>query len=671
MNPKDQLTTLKGIGPRRGEILGRMGLFLLEDLLFYAPRDYRDYSVAKPVSTLAHGQEAAVRLTALAAPGLARIRRGLSVGTLRAEDEAGGRILLCWYNQPYRQGTVRAGETFVACGRVDRSRGIKLTNPALYPELPGILPVYALSKGLPQAQMRQTVKLALCACMPELRDGMPEALSARYRLCELGFALYNLHFPQSLDALQKARRRLAFEDMLLFRLMMHSFREQKVRPRGRRYILGGARAAYESLLPFVPTGAQQKAMADIERDLCGRRAMNRLVMGDVGSGKTAVAAYALYLAARSGFQAAMLAPTELLARQHYDALKAIFGEKELCLLTGSTRGAQRRQALEDLACGRAKIAVGTHALFQAGVEFFDLGLVVADEQHRFGVVQRAAMAAKGAAPDLLVMSATPIPRTLALMFYGDLDLSQMDELPPGRRPVITKLVPENKREDLYRFLEDRAAKKEQAYVVCPLVEPSESLEELKSATEVFKMLRARRGAKIGLLHGQMKEEEKRAAAEAFREGSVDLLVATTVVEVGVDVPNATAIVIENAERFGLSQLHQLRGRVGRGEKESYCFLLTGEASGSASERLKILCSTRDGFAIAKEDLALRGPGEFLGKHQHGLTGFAAMKLAMDLGVLDEAQAAAELVRSGAVSAPELLWRAEEKRRMLEEEIAVN
>ena len=468
MNPKDLLTTLKGIGPRRGEILGRMGLFFCwKTCCFTRPGTTGDYAVAKPVAALVHGQEAAVRLTALCDPRLARIRRGLSVVTLRAQDVAGNKLLLCWYNQPYRQRAVQAGQKFVACGRVDCSRGTKLTNPSLYLEPPGILPVYALTKGLSQTQMRQAVHAALGACLPTLCDDLPPVLRTRYGLCELGVALQNLHFPESLEVLAKARRRLAFEDMMLFRLMMDALRAQKARPRGRRYLLGGSRAAYESLLPFVPTGAQTRAMADIERDLCGQRAMNRLVMGDVGSGKTAVAAYALYLAKRSGFQAALLAPTELLARQHYNSLKAILGEEGLCFLTGSTRGEQRRQAIEDLASGRAKIAVGTHALFQAGVEFWDLGLVVADEQHRFGVAQRAAMAAKGTIPDLLVMSATPIPRTLALMLYGDLDQSRMDELPPGRLPVITKLVPEEKREDLYQFLEKRAKDGEQAYVVCP------------------------------------------------------------------------------------------------------------------------------------------------------------------------------------------------------------
>lgn len=674
MSPDSPLTCLKGVGPRRAESLGKLGLFSLGALLRFAPRDYRDYSRALPANEAGHGQDAAFALTILAEPKLARIRGGLSILSAQAADES-GKLTLTWYNQPFRKDGLIRGQKIIACGRVDRMRGAKLVNPTLFPALPGILPLYPLTRGLSQKQLRNLAHAALSACLPDLVDPLPEAIRAAYGLVPLGEALESLHFPGNMEALARAKRRLAFEDMLLFRLMLGlSGQERRASP---ARPIDARVEAFLPLLPFAPTGAQLHAMADIRADMAAGRAMNRLIQGDVGSGKTAVAFFAMHAAMEAGRQAALMAPTEILARQHYEKLRALFGPDRVRLLLGGMKKAEREEAWEALSTGRAALAVGTHALLRQEGGFHDLALVVTDEQHRFGVSQRAAIAAKGReGVHVLVMSATPIPRTLALLLYGDLDVSRIAELPPGRKPIKTSLVPPSRRRAMYDFLAAQISEGRQAYVVCPLVEESEELPGVPGASEHYAKLRkAFPSLHIGLLHGQMPAREKEAVAAAFRDGALDILVSTTVIEVGVDVPNACVMAIEHADRFGLAQLHQLRGRVGRGSAKSYCFLISAAGGDTtATERLRMLVSSQDGFAIAEADLSLRGPGEFLGKRQHGLSEFAAASLAADMGVLQQAQDAADRLLADparAATAQPLLAMARERLAAMEREIAPN
>lgn len=639
------IISIKGIGPRRAEALGKLGLFSLRDLLYFAPRDYQDFSAETPVPEAAHGAILALRVTLAAEPKHARIRRGMEITTVRArvcgaepEDKA-AQLSLVWYNQPYRARGIAAGQEWVACGRMDRSRGAKLLNPALYAELPGIVPVYPLVQGLSQKVVRDAVAAALAAA-GEIEETLPDALRARYGLMPLAQALFALHRPPDLQTLKAAKDRLAFEDMLLFSLMCSMLRRERLAQPGPMFRMEGMRARFLELLPFAPTGAQLRAMEEISREISSGRRMNRLLQGDVGSGKTAVALFLMYAAAENGCQSVLMAPTEILAQQHFAAVQSIFGERA-CLLRGGMKKKERDAAYAAIRSGDALGVVGTHALLSEGVEFRDLGAVIADEQHRFGVRQRAAIGAKGGWPHTLIMSATPIPRTLSLILYGDLDVSVLDELPPGRKPVTTRYVPRAKREAMYGFVEDQVRKGRQAYVVCPLVEQSEALEEVRSANEVFAELEKMLHARVGLLHGKMAAAKKEEIAQAFRKGEIDVLVSTTVIEVGVDVRNATVMVVENADRFGLAQLHQLRGRVGRGSAESFCFLLSDADSDAARERLAALTRTNDGFAIAEKDLMMRGPGEFLGQRQHGLGELAAAKLAGDMAALNNARAAAD------------------------------
>lgn len=631
-----QLTSIKGIGPRRAELLGKLGLASFYDLLCFAPRDYKDYSRCESVCDCAHGQDVAICVHIDGEPKLARVRKGLSVVSAQAADDT-GTLQLVWYNQPYRKQQLHKDMTLYACGRVDLTRGRKIINPVLSLALPGILPVYPLVQGVRQSMLRDAVRNGLAAFGEQIEETLPAALRQKYDVAERAYALRNLHFPSDMQALQKAKRRLAFEDMLTFRLMIDSLKRRRVQNGGVAFLPADAEA-FGARFPFSFTAAQKRILGEIAADMRADRPMNRLIQGDVGSGKTVLALYAMATAVENGYQAVLMAPTEILAVQHFCAVSRLFGDSA-CLLRGGMKKQEREEALAAIASGRARAIVGTHALLQSGVVFDKPGVVIADEQHRFGVRQRALLGNCGT-PDVLIMSATPIPRTLALLLYGDLDVSVLDALPPGRTPVKTSLVPQEKREAMYDFLQAQVDAGRQAYVVCPLVEPSETLEDVCSAKELYMWLKKRLRARVSLLHGQMKNEEKEAASAAFRDGGIDVLVSTTVIEVGVDVPNATIMIIENADRFGLAQLHQLRGRVGRGTAVSYCFLLAKNLSDAARERLETLIKSNDGFAIAQKDLAMRGPGELLGKRQHGLSAFSALALANDMQVLKAAENAA-------------------------------
>lgn len=659
----EPITSIKGIGPRRAEALGKLGLFSLRDLLYFAPREYQDFSAATPICAAAHGALAALHVLLVSEPKHVHIRRGMEITTVRAlgfgtdpADKA-AQVSLVWYNQPYRARSLAAGQEWYAAGRMDRSRGAKLVNPSLHAELPGIVPVYPLVQGLSQKVMRDAVSAALAAAEGRIEETLPAALRVQYGLLPLAEALRALHAPQDIPSLKAARDRLAFEDMLLFSLMLSMLRRERLARPGPVFRTEGVLPRFLKLLPFAPTGAQMRSMQEISREMSNGHQMNRLLQGDVGSGKTAVALFAMYAAAESGFQSVLMAPTEILAQQHFAAAQSIFGARA-CLLLGGMKKKERDAAYAAIRSGEALAVIGTHALLSEGVTFHNLGAVIADEQHRFGVRQRAAIGAKGESPHTLIMSATPIPRTLSLILYGDLDVSVLDELPPGRKPVTTRCVPRAKRKAMYAFVEQQVHAGRQAYVVCPLVEQSESLEGVMSVNELFAELEKTLHVRVGLLHGKMAAAKKEETARAFRAGEIDVLVSTTVIEVGVDVKNATVMVIENADRFGLAQLHQLRGRVGRGSEESFCFLLSEAGSEAAHERLMTLTETNDGFAIAEKDLMMRGPGEFLGQRQHGLSELAAAKLAGDMTALNNARAAADaLVAENSVEGAPLLARA--------------
>lgn len=646
--------SLKGIGSVRAAQLSRLGVCTVEDLLFYLPRTYRDYSVALPVAVLRHGMDCAVRVRLLSEPTCAYFH-GLTLVSAEATDGT-GKLRLKWYNQPYRRGQLHVGDTAVACGRIDARKGLSMLNPSLSTALPGLLPVYPLAQGLTQRALREAVERALPA-VHELHDPFPQALLDRYALCPLQQALLDAHHPASREALSGARRRLAFQDVLYYLLNVELQKQERRRHTGISFDCRGVRERYLQKLPFAPTGAQLRVMEEIAGDMAAPSPMNRLLQGDVGSGKTAVALYALCVACANGYQGVLMAPTEILAGQHYETLRAIFGDA-VCLLRGGLPRKRRAELLRQIASGRALAVVGTHALLQEDVRFQRLGLVVTDEQHRFGVAQRAAIADKGVRPDVLVMSATPIPRTLALLLYGDLDVSILDELPPGRKPVRTSFIPEHRREDMYAYLARQAAQGVQSYVVCPFIDATETTNG-RSAEELYAELQKRLpGARIGLLHGRMRPAEKEAAIEAFRRGEVGILVTTTVIEVGVHVPNASIMVVEGADRFGLAQLHQLRGRVGRSDAQAYCFLLSDSGSETALERLSVMTTTHDGFVIAEHDLAQRGPGDFFGTRQHGESG---VSLDVDTALLQQAAEAARDVLERPTAGNEQLLQAAQER----------
>lgn len=654
------VTDLRGVGPARAAALQRLGIFTLYDLLAYFPRDYEDRTNPVEIAQLQPGVPACFEALVVSQPVLRRIGKGRDVTKLTVADET-GKLTLHYFNQPYIKTQLHYGERYYFYGAL-LERGMQMANPAFEEAgRPGtvtnrLLPVYPLTAGLSNRTLCACIRQAFSAAgaLPEL---LPETVREQYGLCGVTEAYTSVHAPESWDALQRARKRLVFEEFFIFSAGLAVLRASRTELHTIPYDTACMDAFFRAL-PFRLTGAQSGAIDQILRDLSSGHVMNRLVQGDVGSGKTMVAAAACFCAVKNGKQAAFMAPTEILAEQHEKTLSALLGPLgvHVLLLTGAKTPAQKRAAREKIASGESQLIVGTHALISTGVEFHALGLVVADEQHRFGVAQRTRLTEKGDAPHLLVMSATPIPRTLALIAYGDLDVSVIAELPPGRRPVETFLVSEALRERLNGFIRKQCAGGHQVYVVCPAVEDGEE-NTMKSAEGWAQTLRDETfpELRVGLVHGRMKSAEKDAALSAFRAGDYDILVATTVVEVGVDVPNATLMVIENAERFGLSQLHQLRGRVGRGSAQSYCVLVSGTKNEETKKRLQALCKTTDGFKIAEQDLALRGPGDFFGSRQHGLPLLKVASLQMDLETLRDAQqaAAAVIQTADSLNAPEL------------------
>ena len=681
-----ELTTdvryIKGIGEKKAQALAKLGVFSLFDLVSYFPRRYEDRTVFADIADLEDGQQAVIDAYVADDPRLARIRKGMDLVKFRAVDNSGS-VDITYFNQSYVKNNIHRGDHLYFYGRVDvKGAHRSMANPVYEKALPEegaysaeddsapveafapgtrvtgcIVPIYRLTTGLSSKVIMQAVRSGLDACGEQLPELIPHDVKVRQGLAEARFAYENIHFPRDMKSLELARKRLVFEELFVVACALGRMKNSKTADPGVKFAYTDSTEFYASL-PFELTGAQKRAIADAAADISSGKAMSRLVQGDVGSGKTVVAAALIRLCCINGYTAAFMAPTEILASQHYATLSGMlspFGIR-IRLLTGSMSAKEKRTVKTELKNGDVDLVIGTHALFSEDVEYPNLGLVVTDEQHRFGVNQRAALIGKGTRPHVLVMSATPIPRTLALILYGDLDVSIIDELPPGRQKVDTFAVDESYRRRLNGFIRKLVAEGRQVFVVCPMVEDNEELPyELKSAEEHAKELAAEfPDLKVACVHGKMKPKDKDAVMAEFALGNSDILVSTTVIEVGVDVPNAALMIIENAERFGLSQLHQLRGRVGRGKHKSWCILVSDKDNPEVRARLDIMKKTNDGFKISEEDLRLRGPGDFFGSRQHGLPEMHAADLGTDVNVLNEAQKEAQLVLEAdpALSSPE-------------------
>ena len=644
----DPITILKGIGPSKAKQLAALNIHTLEDLICHFPRGYEDRTRIVTIDKLQPDTPACFKAMVMGTPHTAHIRKGLDVTKVQVADHT-GRLNLTFFNQKYTTDKLQYGKEYIFYGTLSSDLfGNSMTSP-VFEELGSapvvtrrVMPIYPLTAGLSNGVMLKTVQQAMAICDPP-QEVLPASVRQKFGILPAERAYRIIHEPASMEEAELAKKRLIFEEFFIFSAglsLMRAARAGKQTPPYQNTDL----TEFYNALPFTLTGAQQRAIADVAADMTRGTPMNRLIQGDVGSGKTMVAAAGAYLAVKNGKQAALMAPTEILAEQHYRGLSKLLEPMgiRVCLLTGSLTAKNKQLTREAIAKGEYDLVVGTHALVTDKTEFRNLGLVVADEQHRFGVAQRSKLSEKGSDPHLLVMSATPIPRTLAIIMYGDLEVSILDELPPGRQQTETFLVNESYRARINAFIRKQVAEGHQCFVVCPAVEENEEL-DMKAATvwaetlqkTVFPDLR------VALLHGQMKGAEKDAVMAAFARGEADVLVATTVIEVGVDVPNASLIVVEDADRFGLSQLHQLRGRVGRGSTKSYCILKSDNKNADTRARLKALCATTDGFKIAEEDLKLRGPGDFFGSRQSGMPVFRVANLSCDLATLKQAQQASK------------------------------
>lgn len=647
---ENEITYLKGVGPKRAECYNKLGINTVFDLLNHFPRSYLDFSHPLTIEEASKNNEEAHAIKGTVVKKLpeARIKKGLSIyKAIFTDDQTDLTIVI--YNSEFSFRQLEVGKEYILYGKITGNLiRHEITNPLVLPiDFPDkIQPVYSLTEGLSQNLLRQAIHNALLAFNNEIYEPMPKKIMQKYGLCSLNYAMENIHFPKDFHSCEIAKKRLVFDELLILQLGMYILKNRTENSTGCQMQLQSLSEFYNAL-PFELTDCQKNAIRDCAADMCKNYPMNRLVQGDVGSGKTAVAAGAAFFAYQNGFQTAIMAPTEILATQHYQTLSEFLeplGVK-VALLTGSLTPKQKRILKEQIANGEYNVVAGTHALVQQTTEFKNLGLVITDEQHRFGVEQRQALATKGKNPHKLVMSATPIPRTLAMMMYGDLDLSILNELPKGRQPVETYAVTGKLRKRAFGFVKDRLNEGRQGYIVCPMIDENEmDLQDVKSyakklSEEDFK------DYKVGLLHGKLTAVEKDKIMTDFKSHKIDLLVSTTVIEVGVDVPNAVIIVIENADRFGLSQLHQLRGRVGRGKFHSYCILITDNVNEESRKRLKILSKISDGFKISEEDLKLRGPGDFFGNRQHGLPPLKIANMSSDYEVLKLVQKVADEIVS--------------------------
>lgn len=624
MNLQNKVSAIKGIGPRKSVALNKLNIESIEDFLFYYPRDYEDRRELRKISSLRDCDTALVKgKLLLIVKGRGRIPRKQTL-KLFVQDETGG-MEVVFFHAGFMEKSLKQNEEYIFYGKVTVNMGkIQMLHPDISKYEPDqeqtILPIYPLTDGISQGEMRKWQRAAM-EFLPELEEYLPEITLERNRLCGIRYAIDNIHYPTDKKRLMEAKYRLIFEELLFLQTGLLAIKNKmSTREQGIRFSDEVRMEEFTASLPYSLTGAQSRVLKEINEDMESSKIMNRLVQGDVGSGKTIVAAAAMYKAVKSGFQAVMMAPTELLARQHFEGLKESFfpyGIK-VGFLSGSIPIKEKKEILNQIETGELDIIIGTHAVIQPGVKFKGLGLVITDEQHRFGVNQRAVLSKKGWNPDVLVMTATPIPRTLAVILYGDLDISIIDEMPPGRQQIITRTVKAEGREASYEFVRREVKKGRQAFIVAPLIEDSENL-DAKSALGLYDELKERfYEFSVAFLHGGMKQADKDRIMQEFNAGEIQILISTVVIEVGINVPNATIMLIENAERFGLAQLHQLRGRVGRGEEQSYCILVSEGGSGIASERAEIMKSTNDGFLIAEKDLELRGPGEFFGMRQHGV-----------------------------------------------------
>ena len=644
------LRTLKGVGEKTEKLLHKAGIADVEGLLRYYPRNYDVYEMPENIADLEEGTVKAV--SAAVSSGVYMNTAGrLKVITVTVSDKS-GRLNVVWFNAPYLRSMLKKGSVFVFRGRVVRKNGKlelehpEIFTPAAYEEvLHNMQPVYRLTAGLTNKALAKLVRQTLEDRSLQT-EYLPDEIRERYQLADINFALRAIHFPGNMEELLTARKRLVFDEFLFFILSVQLLKE-KTEEAENHFPMKMTWTTEEVIerLPYNLTRAQMNTWHEIERDLAGRSLMSRLVQGDVGSGKTIIAFLAMILAGENGYQSALMVPTEVLARQHYEAFVSLKEEQGLSiravLLTGSSTAKEKREIYEEIRSGSADVIIGTHALIQEKVEYKNLGLVITDEQHRFGVKQREALTTRGNPPNVLVMSATPIPRTLAIILYGDLDISVIDELPAKRLPIKNCVVDTSYRPKAYSFIEKQVREGRQAYIICPMVEESEGL-EAENVTDYIKKVRSSlsQDIRVEYLHGKMKAKDKNRIMEEFAAGDIQVLVSTTVVEVGVNVPNATVMMVENAERFGLAQLHQLRGRVGRGEYQSYCIFIQGNKEETTSRRLEILNKSNDGFYIASEDLKLRGPGDLFGIRQSGLMEFRIGDIFNDADILKDASSAA-------------------------------
>lgn len=650
-----ELTELKGIGEKTAELFHKLGCETVEELLEFFPRDYEIFYPPVTIGEIGYRTFATIRGVFTQSVFQRRVKK-MTLTTAQFKDEVGGNIRVCYFNAPFMKDAIVPGELVILRGRISHKHGVlqidqpKIYKPEEYASLMGQMqPIYSLTKGLSNAAITKAVRSAFSTpvyTQIDQNDILPKSIRDHFGLCKKSEAVPNLHFPESQEAFSRAAVRMSFEEIFLFILAMKQ-NEAGFHTDSRIRVPYDERTkAFLSLLPYELTGAQKRVIGEITSDMDSGKVMSRLIQGDVGSGKTIVALAALMNTAFAGYQGALMAPTEVLAKQHYETISGLFQQYQIplhaALLTGSMTNLEKKVVYDALEDGRIDILIGTHALFQEKVNYKALGLVITDEQHRFGIKQREALSKKGDEPHMIVMSATPIPRTLALILYGDMDVSVIDELPARRKPIKNAVVDISYRDNIYRFLEKEVAKGHQAYIICPLVEFSEGM-EASNVTDYSEMLRdvLNEQISVGMLHGQMPSAQKNEIMQRFSQGEIQILVSTTVVEVGVDVPNATVMVIEDANRFGLAALHQLRGRVGRGSDQSYCIFVSNNPSKEAMDRLMILKTSNNGFEIASKDLSIRGPGEFMGIRQSGALSFKNFDLYRDA---DVAQKALEAVR---------------------------
>ncbi|WP_330415583.1 ATP-dependent DNA helicase RecG [Peptoclostridium sp. AF21-18] len=648
----ESIQYVKGIGPKKAEKLNKLGIYTIKDLLYYFPRQFEDRSIIKKIAQLEDEEKVTVKALITNIESYTP-KKGMTITRIDVKDDTGF-AKLTFFNKEYIKNTFRVGDSILAFGKVKKNgRFVELNSCELEylsasPKNIGkLVPVYPLSYGVTNKDIMNTVRMVFENKDIKIPEYMPEYLLKKYRLCGIEYAIKNIHFPKDKESLKIALYRLIFEELLVLQLGLFMYKGGSSDEKGILFKRNQRLDEVLKSLPFSLTRAQNKALNEIIDDMCSEKVMNRLVQGDVGSGKTVVALLALAECVFNGYQGALMAPTEILAQQHYESFTETFEDIGINveLLTGSVTKKQKEGILQRAKDGEIDILIGTHALIEDNVEFKNIGLVITDEQHRFGVRQRGKLSSKGESPDILVMTATPIPRTLALILYGDLDISIIDELPPGRQPIETIAVEKKKRDKVYNSLVRREVDKgRQVYIVCPLVEESETL-DITSATETAEEIKRDffPDLRVGLLHGKMKPSEKDAIMTAFKNHELDILVSTTVIEVGVNVPNSTLMIIENAERFGLAQLHQLRGRVGRGKHQSYCVLIYGSNSEVCRKRMSIMEETNDGFKISEKDLEIRGPGEFFGTMQHGVPELKVANLFKHMKILKTVQQEARII----------------------------